>query len=217
MTILPVINCSDELMFKERLEQMKHMISAGDRVHLDVADGSFTAGYTTWLSPEAYQGLLANSRFSSSLHIMAKAADQAVSRWLPLTPAEITVHLETIIDPLKLASACKSKGVNLYLGITLQSNMEKVLSALKHASGCLVLAVDPGKSGQDFQPAVLTQVSQIRTAFPTLPICVDGGVRIEAVSACRRAGATELAVGAHIFNETDPVAAYKRFVDAANS
>lgn len=215
MTIIPVINSTDESTLRNRIALAERILPHGEKIHIDVADGSFTAGYKTCINPALYRELLPASLLTSSVHLMGTQAETLTEAWLPVKPAEIIVHIETIRDPERLIRRVKAEGVGVYIGLTANSDLKKAQAALKEAHGCLVLAVDPGKSGQDFQPAVLPLVRSIRESFPLLPICIDGGVTLDLISSCQHAGATELAVGAHIFNAADPAKTYSSFVQAA--
>lgn len=215
MEILPVLNSPDEKRFEERLALVKNFLPAVTMVHIDVADGSFTRGYQTWITPEKYTTLFADRLPRASLHIMSDAAEQLLSTWMAVKPARFILHLESLKDPKAVALLCRERGVEVYLAMTLKTDIDTFFACVSDFDGALVLAVDPGLSGQEFQPAALLQIAKIRERLPSLPICVDGGVSSDVVAACAKAGATELAVGAHIFRQNDPAAAYGGFVQLA--
>ena len=72
-----------------------------------------------------------------------------------------------------------------------------------------------GKTGQQFDEQALTVIQQVRSGAPELPIAVDGGMTPEVAARCKQAGATQIAVGAYIFNASNPTVAYQEFLKAA--
>lgn len=215
MEILPVLNSPDEAHFQEKLALVKNFVPEVRMVHVDVADGSFTRGYVTWITPEKYKEFFGPRSPRAALHIMSTATEKMLASWLAVGPTRVIVHLDTLSDPKAVAALCRQQGVLVYLAMTLKTDTEKFFSCVADFDGALVLAVEPGLSGQEFQPAALLQIAQLRERLPSLPICVDGGVNLDVVRACARAGATELAVGAHIFRQSDAAATYGGFVQIA--
>jgi ribulose-phosphate 3-epimerase len=67
-----------------------------------------------------------------------------------------------------------------------------------------------GKQGQPFDERTLTTLHALRTAYPTLPLSVDGAVNRETILKLRDAGATRFAPGSAIAKAPDPVLAYKQ-------
>ena len=72
-----------------------------------------------------------------------------------------------------------------------------------------ILAVDPGASGQEFQPLVLNKVKFLKKNYPDVIIEVDGGINLETAKLCKEAGADILAAATYIFDSPDPKEAYK--------
>jgi ribulose-phosphate 3-epimerase len=215
MEIIPVLNAVDEETLLKRRDIASSFLNGKNTVHVDVADGSFTEGYKTWVTPENFSQVFTSFLPKISLHIMSSEIEKILSEWLAVNPARVIVHFDSISDISGILSICKNKNAPVYLAMTPKTKMTDFLKAVAGFDGCLVLAVAPGKSGQEFSPASLVQIKEIREHFPSLPICVDGGVNLEVVKACKNAGATELAVGAHIFNDANPEKIYKEFVEEA--
>ena len=75
--------------------------------------------------------------------------------------------------------------------------------------------MNPGLSGQKFQPTVLNKLTYLRQTMPGATLEVDGGITPPVVRRVREAGAT-IAVSAHyIFETGDPKRAYNELVAAA--
>ena len=67
----------------------------------------------------------------------------------------------------------------------------------------LVMSVEPGFGGQQFDPSALDKIAVLRqwaqTAGADLRIEVDGGINAETGKLCREAGADVLVAGSYIF------------------
>lgn len=213
MQINIVVNCQDVQTAQKRLEVARTLSPEGI-VHVDIADGTFTEGYKTWNDPAALKVLLGQTKMRAAVHLMVARPDPVLDAWLNAGISRIIVHHETISDPTFFVAQCRAQGVEVYLGVSPKTDMTKALEDAVHFDGALVLAVNPGLSGQQFQAGALSQIEKIHNGLPHLPVAVDGGVTPEIARRCKAVGATQIAVGAHIFNAPDPAAAYQEFVRA---
>ncbi len=216
MTINPVINCQDEATATSHFKAARELIGEGGVVHVDIADGSFTNGYVTWGDPASIKKLISETKLRVALHLMVAKPKAVLEKWLASGISRIIIHYEAIKkeEAALVAGQCHAHGVQPYLGITPGTSITEARADISLFDGCLVLAVNPGLSGQQFQEGALAQITEIKTAMPLLPIAVDGGITPEVAKRCRDAGAKQIAVGAYIFNASDPKAAYQEFIAA---
>jgi ribulose-phosphate 3-epimerase len=214
MQINPVINCSDEATLRSRITIAKTLVGETGVIHLDVADGSFTEGYQTFRDPVLLKKLIFEEKIRVAVHLMVAKPEVALEQWLDTGISRIILHFETLTDFELTAGQCKAHGVEPYLGLTTAAPIGDALQHLAAFDGCLVLAVPPGKTAQQFQSSALEAIKQIHAAMPVLPIAVDGGVTPEIAKQCKTAGATQIAAGAYIFSNAAPAAAYAEFVKA---
>lgn len=222
MNIIPVINCQDFDCVTARIglaqeflcdhgSENRTVSSGGERcwMHIDVADGGFTNGYTTWRNPAELKAWRGDSHLSFEVHLMLTEPELAIESWLDAGVSRIIVHLEAVTSLDTLATICAGRGVELWLAIAPQTPAEKAFPYLAIVQGCQVLAVEPGKAGQAMLPGSLEKVAAIRAAFPAIPIEVDGGITPITAPLCKGAGATQVVAGSAIFNASDPTAAYR--------
>ncbi len=222
MNILPVINCPDFDCVKARVQLAQgflcdhgsesRTISTGTDqcwVHLDVADGGFTNGYTTWRNPAELKAWRGDSHLSFEVHLMLTEPELAIESWIDAGVRRIIVHLEAVTSLDTVATICAGRGVELWLALSPQTPAEKAFPYLGVVQGCQVLAVEPGKAGQPMLAGTLEKVAVIRAAFPSMPIEVDGGITKETVSLCKTSGATQVVAGSALFNSSDPAAAFR--------
>lgn len=226
MTILPVINCPDFDCVQSRVAIAQDLLcdhGSSSRpastnegwIHIDVADGGFTSGYETWRNPEDLKKLERDPDLKIEVHLMLNEPELALESWLAAGVNRIIVHLETTTALDTLVNMCAERGAEVWLALAPQTRAESAFPYLPLVKGCQVLAVNPGLAGQAMLPGTLEKVRAIRTAFPNLPIEVDGGITAATVPQCTAAGATQVVAGSAIFNAADQVAAYRDLLQAS--
>jgi ribulose-phosphate 3-epimerase len=73
----------------------------------------------------------------------------------------------------------------------------------------LCMSIHPGLSGQEFMPAALGRIEELRSLVTgTTLVQVDGGVSAENAAGIRAAGADLLVAGSAVFWQDDPAVAY---------
>lgn len=212
MHITPVINCQDRACATERFRIARELMGEAGMVHVDLADGSLTQGYTTWRQPEELKQLIEEYKLRVGLHVMVQHPEQELSPWLTTGVSRVIIHQETISDVASVLQQCREKGIEVVLGLTMATPPEVAAPLLEHFDGALVLAVAPGKTGQQFNEAALAYIRTLHALKPGVPIVVDGGVTPEIAKHCKEAGAVQVAVGAFLFDAPDTKAAYQEFV-----
>ena len=65
------------------------------------------------------------------------------------------------------------------------------------------MTVNPGYGGQKLMTEIIKKIEITARQYPALPICVDGGITLENISALAFAGATQFVAGSTIFNSND--------------
>jgi ribulose-phosphate 3-epimerase len=64
----------------------------------------------------------------------------------------------------------------------------------------LVMSVNPGFGGQSLIPEIIQKIKAIHDDYPSLPICIDGGVTLDNIALLASAGASQFVAGTSIFN-----------------
>ena len=68
-----------------------------------------------------------------------------------------------------------------------------------HLDFVLVMTVNPGFGGQKLIPEVIKKIEIITNLYPHLPVCVDGGITTDNITALAFAGASQFVVGSALF------------------
>lgn len=218
MQIIPVVNCQDFDCVKQRVqtaqESLFPLVKPEDRwLHIDIADGGFTKGYETWRNPTDLSSLKLSPEIKIELHLMVNEPEQAMEAWLATGISRLIFHLESTASLDVIVAACHSRGVEPMLAISPATPAPHALPYLAGFSSCQLLAVEPGKAGQEFEEHMYEKIKTIHTRFPDMVIEVDGGVTPETAPNIKAAGASILTAGSTIFESPNPVAVFRKYLE----
>ncbi len=214
MQVLPALNVAEG--DEENLRAQLGAVPAAEAFHLDVADGTMT-GNVSWSDPARFRAI-AGSR-AVQVHLMVAEPEKVLASWLGIAPVSVIVHLDPLVAAeaaggeaavarlARLRDACHAAGVELLLAGAASLGARTLVAHRAYADGFLVLAVTPGRSGEEMQDAALGTVAAIREAFEEVPIWVDGGVNGETILRARDAGATAAVAASAVFASSDPASA----------
>jgi len=188
-------------------------------VQIDVADGKFT-NWKNFADPskinEKQMPSRNSARYLFELHLMVQNPNEVVAKWLNLKPKRIIVPVEVKNNLEYLINWAKETKGEIGFSVnpaTLNSTvLEQLKPNAKNISVLLLLGVNPGPSGQEFDPLILERVKYFHKLFPDLKIEVDGGVNEDNIKSIFKAGASMVAVGSAIFERQEkPLARIKMF------
>ncbi len=218
MNIIPVINCQDFETVKARVqiarESLFPMIRPEERwLHIDIADGGFTNGYSTWRNPGDLAELKLTSDIKIELHLMMNEPEQAMDPWLAAGISRLIFHLEATASLEVVVACCRDRGVEPMLALAPETPVNHALTYLAGLPACQILAVHPGLAGQSMEPGTLEKIASIHARFPNMVIEVDGGVTPETAAQMKAAGATQVVAGSSIFGAENPGAIFKKYLE----
>lgn len=221
MTIIPGINCQELDQVREQFHIAHEVLfGAGSEhrvtpdseqwVHLDVADGSFTNGYSTWRDAKGLSTIRRDARLKLEVHLMVTNPDAVVGEWLAVGAQRIIFHLETASNVGVLAGVCSQFGAQAMIAIRPETPVAHVVPYLELVPACQILAVVPGLSGQVMHPETPQRIRELKKARPDIIVEVDGGITPATAKQCLEAGANQLVSSSYIFSDDNPAAAYAR-------
>ena len=176
---------------------------AGVRVlHLDVMDGHFVPNLTYGLTiVEAIRGL---TEMVLDAHLMISNPGDYLQRYRDAGADVITIHAEAVETPGKMLADIRSLGVAAGLAINPPTPLSRIEDCLDDCDLILVMSVNPGFGGQQFDPVALAKLSQLRDRVPPETVLeIDGGVNEKTIRRCSEAGADWLVAGSAIFRSPD--------------
>ncbi len=216
MQVLPVINVQS---LEEAAEKIRIAAEFTDLVHLDIEDGVFLPR-TSWGSPAELEQIA--KRLSQSVkfevHLMVANPEAVLDAWLRTGLVKrVIVHLEAMTDSVYILEKCKKHGsagspqvaVEAMLAINPGTEAERLVAHKDDFCSFQILAVQPGPSGQKFDPKILDKIKLIKAKMPNAIIEVDGGITLETAKMVKDAGAEIVVSDSYIFRAADPKKAYE--------
>ncbi len=213
MKIIPTINCGDFACVAEKLK--KAVEFGAEWVQIDIADGKFTA-HKTWNQLKDLEKLKIENwklKINLEVHSMVENPLVVIGDWIKAGARRIIVHLEAV-KVLEFQSLKVLSGVEIGLAINPDTSVENLIPFLsasinRSRNFVQILAVNPGLSGQKFQPQVLDKIKFLKKKFSDVIIEVDGGINLETAKLCQEAEVDILAVGSYIWESGNPQEVYK--------
>ncbi len=187
-------------------EEVSAAAKAGaDWIHVDVMDGHFVPNLT--MGPGTVEAVRRVTDLPIDAHLMIDNPDDFIEKFARAGATHISVHAESVVHlnrSLQLARSCGAKA-----GIALgpAAPLSLLEWSLDFADYILLLAVNPGFGGQEFQPAVLDKVRALRAELSrrglAIPIESDGGIKLTTIADFAAAGVDIFVVGSGLFGAGD--------------
>jgi len=190
-------------------EQVREAEAAGAAcIHIDVMDGRFVPPITLGLP--IVEAVRRVTSLPLDIHLMIEQPERHAGAFMDAGGDLINVHVEAaphlhriareVRRRGKLAGACLNPGTPV-------AALEELLSELDQV---IVMAVNPGWSGQRFIEGALPKVRRLRRMIDEAGLAtqieIDGGVTAENAPACAAAGADVLVAASAVFNDSASVA-----------
>ena len=184
-------------------------------LHLDVMDGHFVPNLS--YGPPVIESLrkLTDQIFDAHLMISdpARYLDDYVSAGCDL----ITFHVEAVDDPRPIVRRIRCSDCVVGRALNRRTPLYQVTPYLDDCDLVLVMSVEPGFGGQQFDPAALQKLYALRqTAGADTLLSVDGGINLDTIGETAAAGAELFVVGSSIFDTSDYEIAITNLADGAS-
>jgi ribulose-phosphate 3-epimerase len=197
-------------------EELALLEEAGaELVHVDVMDGVFCP--QTTVGPPFVDALA--GPFLKDVHLMIEEPESKVDAYVAAGADVIAFNVEGTRHPHRvlqtLAAADVVAGIALNPGTPLQT-VEPLLDLLDYV---LLLAVDPGWSGQRFAESTAGRIRGLRelTAGRDVLVGVDGGITKDNVAAVAAMGPDLIVTGSAVFDGKTPLDNARFMIEEARS
>jgi ribulose-phosphate 3-epimerase len=133
----------------------------------------------------------------------------------------VTMHIESIPDPSRAMRRAQEHEVDFGLVLNPGTPFAAVAPFLEECAALVVMSVEPGHGGQDFDSSVLPKIETAREWVEKrelrADIEVDGGITPVTAEQAISAGANVLVAGTAVFGADDPAAAVDALRRAAGT
>jgi len=185
-------------------------VSTADYLHFDVMDGVFvhnlSFGFPVLESVRKFTDMILD------VHLMIKSPSRYITEFAEAGGDIITFHVEaeTPDTIFKMIDKIHDHGKKAGLSVRPDTQADVLFPYLDLLDIVLVMTVEPGYGGQEFQNAMLSKVLELRRLIDRRGLdCeleVDGGINFETAKLCIEAGANVLVAGSDMFSAIDRAA-----------
>jgi ribulose-phosphate 3-epimerase len=197
------ITTADWLHMGDELERLE--AGAADFVHIDVMDGCFCPQLT--VGPPVISAL--RTKLRKDVHLMIEDPLEKVRAYVDAGADVLTFHLEATRHPHRVLQALGS-GVMRGIALNPGTAVAAVEPLLDDVELVLMLAVNPGWSGQRFAPGTERRLAAVRNLIDlsgkSVMLGVDGGVTLENVGSIAAMGVDLIVAGSAVFDGGDAAA-----------
>ncbi|HOF40567.1 MAG TPA: ribulose-phosphate 3-epimerase [Candidatus Hydrogenedentes bacterium] len=199
------IMCANLLRLEGELAALE---AAGcDELHFDVMDGQFVPNIT--LGFDFIKAVRSYTSLPCSAHLMIERPERYIERFVEAGCHSVTVHVEACTHAHRVLNQIKAAGATSGIAINPATALTKLDYLLDSADRVLVMAVDPGFTGQTILKGTFDRVrilhENLRYRKLDVRIEVDGNITVRNAAILANLGASILDCGtSSIFDGRPP-------------
>ena len=182
--------------------------AGADCIHIDVMDGRFVPVIS--LGTPIVEAIRRVSGLTLDIHLMVEEPERHVGAFMDAGGDVINIHVEATRHAHRIAREVRGRGKLAGACINPGTPVTVLEPLLQELDQVIVMAVNPGWSGQKFIQGALPKVRSLRQMIDAAgletQIEVDGGVTAQNAPACAAAGANVLVAATAVFNDRASVA-----------
>ena len=188
-------------------EEVDAVIAAGaDLIHFDVMDNHYVPNLT--IGPPVCEALHKHGvNVPIDVHLMVRPVDRIVPDFARAGAEFITFHPEASEHVDRTIELIREQGCRPGLALNPATPLDWLDYTLEKLDLVLVMSVNPGFGGQRFIPSALAKLEtireRIRSSGRAVRLEVDGGVKVDNIQECARAGADTFVAGSAIFGSAN--------------
>ena len=183
------------------------VLAAGaDLIHFDVMDNHYVPNLT--IGPLVCEALRKHGVTAPiDVHLMVRPVDRLVPDFARAGASWITFHPEASEHVDRTIALIREYGCKPGLVFNPATPLDWLDHTLEKIDMVLLMSVNPGFAGQQFIPATLSKIREVRrridTAGRDIRLEVDGGIKADNIGAVAAAGADTFVAGSAIFGSAD--------------
>jgi ribulose-phosphate 3-epimerase len=173
--------------------------------HLDIMDGHFVPNLT--FGPFICRAIRKITDLPLDAHLMITQPGRYLESFAAAGVDGLTVHVEAEGKMGEILDRIGELGLRRGMSLRPATPIERVRPWLDRLDLILVMSVEPGFGGQEFDPGAVGKIAEFdrqrRADGHQFLISVDGGINAETGARCRQAGADILVSGSWLFGAED--------------
>ncbi len=183
------------------------VVAAGaDLIHFDVMDNHYVPNLT--IGPPVCAALHKHGTpVPIDVHLMIRPVERIVPDFARAGARFITFHPEAVDHVDRTIELIREHGCRPGLALNPATPLDWLDYTLEKLDLVLIMSVNPGFGGQKFIPMALRKLEAVRRRIDAsgreVRLEVDGGVKVDNIQACARAGADTFVAGSAIFGSSD--------------
>ena len=181
-------------------------IPSADWVHIDVMDGHFVPNLTLGLP--VVESLAKSISLPMDCHLMIEDPDRWAPGYVDAGAKSVTFHIETASKPGQIAKDVRAAGGRVGMAFKPGTPLTPYLDLIPLMDMILIMTVEPGFGGQSFLADSLIKVEEARREIARhggqIWLQVDGGITLNTIERCARAGADVFVAGSAVYSAEDP-------------
>ena len=190
--------------FSRLCDQLQECERAGaDNIHIDVMDGRFVPSISIGLP--VVEAIRRSTGLVLDIHLMVEEPEKQAAPFIDAGGDIINVHVEAATQLHRIIEEVHRREKRAGVCVNPETPVGAVEQVLPEVDQVMVMAVNPGASGQRFIESALPKVARLRRLIDEggfrAEIEVDGGVSTETAPRCAALGANVLVAASAIFNE----------------
>lgn len=183
------------------------VLAAGaDLIHFDVMDNHYVPNLT--IGPLVCEALRKHGvKAPIDVHLMVRPVDRLVPDFARAGASWITFHPEASEHVDRTIALIREQGCKPGLVFNPAMPLDWLDHTLEKIDMVLLMSVNPGFGGQQFIPATLSKIREVRRRIDAsgrdIRLEVDGGIKADNIGAVAAAGADTFVAGSAIFGSAD--------------